>query len=246
MNNYLRQTELLNFDHPSIKNLILQEGWRDLPDKEKILYTYNYVRDRILFGYNDDDAISASHILKDGYGQCNTKSILFMALLRSVHIPCRLHGFTIKKELQSGVITGIWFALTPDELVHSWVEILYNGKWINIEGFILDQAYVQSVQNKFSDCSGGFCGYGIATSNLKNPEIHWNGNDTYIQKNAIVADLGLYNDPDIFFKSHKQKINILVKFMYRNVIRRVLNRKVAKIRSGKIRPYKNYENRNSI
>ncbi len=38
--------------------------------------------------------------MKDGYGQCNTKGTLFMALFRSVDIPCRFHGFTIDKKLQ--------------------------------------------------------------------------------------------------------------------------------------------------
>ena len=39
--------------------------------------SYNYVRDDVLFGYNIDDGISASKVLADGYGQCNTKGTLF-------------------------------------------------------------------------------------------------------------------------------------------------------------------------
>lgn len=41
------------------------------------------VRDDIVFGYNIDDEIPASKVLADGYGQCNTKGTLFMALLRA-------------------------------------------------------------------------------------------------------------------------------------------------------------------
>ena len=38
-------------------------------------------------------------VLADGYGQCNTKGTLFMALLRACNIPCRVHGFTIDKKI---------------------------------------------------------------------------------------------------------------------------------------------------
>lgn len=48
---------------------------------------YNFVRDEILFGYNADDTILASRVLAEGYGQCNTKGTLFMALLRGADIP---------------------------------------------------------------------------------------------------------------------------------------------------------------
>ena len=73
----------------------------------RIRLVYGFVRDEILFGYNVDDSIPASRVLADGYGQCNTKGTLFMALLRGVDIPCRVHGFTIDKNLQKGAMTGI-------------------------------------------------------------------------------------------------------------------------------------------
>ncbi|CAH8720987.1 transglutaminase-like domain-containing protein, partial [Paenibacillus thiaminolyticus] len=53
------------------------------------------------------DDIPASEVLRDGRGQCNTKSILLMALLRKVGIPCRIHGFYIDKRMQKGALTGL-------------------------------------------------------------------------------------------------------------------------------------------
>ena len=105
MHPYLEQTELLDFTHPSIQKLIQERNWCSLPDFERVRAIYYYVRDEILFGYNVDDAIPASRILHDGYGQCNTKGTLFMALLRAGGIPCRVHGFTIDKKLQKGAMT---------------------------------------------------------------------------------------------------------------------------------------------
>ena len=108
MDHYLKETELLDFSNKEIQELVKSRHWNDLSEKEKILNIYNFVRDEIKFGYNSDDTLSASKILKDGYGQCNTKGILFMALLRAVNVSCRFHGFTINKELQKGAISGIW------------------------------------------------------------------------------------------------------------------------------------------
>ncbi|HNL75846.1 MAG TPA: transglutaminase family protein, partial [Leptospiraceae bacterium] len=79
---FLEETELLNFSNPNIQNLIQNRGWNHKTDKEKILEIYNFVRDEILFGYNTEDEKTASEILEEGIGQCNTKGILFMALLR--------------------------------------------------------------------------------------------------------------------------------------------------------------------
>lgn len=232
MNRYLKETRLLDYNSCSIQELIEKQGWHHQSDKNKIKNIYNYVRDDIKFGYNLDDNIPSSQVLKDGYGQCNTKGILFMSLLRSVGIPCRFHGFTINKELQKGAITGIWYRIAPKEIVHSWVEVLYNDKWFNLEGFILDVDYLSALQRNNSDCVGSFCGYGVATDNLLNPQIYWDENDTYIQKEGINRDFGLYDDPDAFFTTHQQDINFLKRFVYRYIMRHTMNRNVSTIRES--------------
>jgi hypothetical protein len=231
MNKYLDPTELLDFEHQNIQNLIHKNGWKDLQEKERILQIYNFVRDRIKFGYNLKDDIPASKVLADGYGQCNTKGILFMALLRAVKIPCRFHGFTIDKKLQKGAITGIWYKLSPQSIVHSWVEILYMHEWLNMEGFILDLDYIKSLQTQFKGCETSFYGYGVATKNLSNPEIYWNENNTYIQKEGINNDLGMYNNPDEFFNKYSQTLNWIKKWLFQNIVRHMLNINIKKLRN---------------
>ena len=78
-NKYLLETPMLNYSHPEIRFLVLERGWENLDEFSRIKSIYNFVRDEIPFGYNIDDGIPASKVLKDGYGQCNTKSTLFMA-----------------------------------------------------------------------------------------------------------------------------------------------------------------------
>ncbi|MFF2886288.1 transglutaminase family protein [Paenibacillus sp. NPDC057967] len=233
MRAYLQETELLNYSHPLIQQLMNSRQWDRLPKKEQILGIYNYVRDEILFGYNREDTIPASEVLQNGYGQCNTKGILFMALLRAVGVPCRMHGFAIDKQLQKGAMRGWYYQLSPKEIVHSWVEVQYEDKWLNIEGFILDIPYLTKLQQKFGQCTGSFCGYGIATDDFQNPDIYWDENDTYVQKEGIVRDFGIYDSPDAFFSVHQQRLSPFRKMMFSRVVRHLMNRNVRRIRQGK-------------
>ena len=229
MNNYLLETDLLNFRHPAITALIDQRGWRDLSDYEKIGAAYRFVQNEIVFGYNRADDIPASEVLRDGYGQCNTKGTLLMALLRTLNVPCRFHGFTIDKRLQRGAITGIAYRLAPTSIIHSWVEVLYEGCWVNLEGFILDKVYLRSLQTKFPNV-GAFCGYGAATPDLNNPPIDWHGEDTYIQAEGIDHDYGVFDDPDTFYREHGGNLGGFKAFLYQNFVRHWMNANVENIR----------------
>ena len=99
-----------------------------MPIRERISAIYHFVRDEVLFGYHRDDAIPADEVLKDRYGQCNTKTILFMALLGGAGIACRPHGFTIDKKLQKGARTEKDYLLSPEESVHNWAQF-FEGEW---------------------------------------------------------------------------------------------------------------------
>lgn len=226
----LKRTKILDYDAPSMKALIKENGWNKITDSEKVKHIYNYVRDEVKFGYNIDDSLSASQVLKDGFGQCNTKANLFMALLRAVDIPNRIHGFTIHKALQKGAITGIWYKLSPKNILHSWVEVYVNGEWFNLEGLILDKPYLIALQKKFLDCKTTFCGYGTYTDNFQKPQIEWETNHTYIQNKGINQDFGLFDTPDEFYARHQQKLSPLKKWMYQNYVRHLMNKNVEKIR----------------
>lgn len=230
-NRYLEETTILNYSAPTIQALIKKRGWNQLDDFHKIQSIYNFVRDEILFGYNISDAVTAEKVLKDAMGQCNTKATLLMALLRAVGIPCRIHGFTVYKQVQQGATSGIVSKYIPDEVIHTWVEVCFKEQWYNLEGVILDKTYLNKLQEKFSDRQGSFCGYGVCIDNFRAPQIEWNENHTYIQKKGIGQDFGVYDCPDDFLKEHRQPLSFIKNLAYQYFGRHIMNRNVRRIRN---------------
>lgn len=227
---FLQSTRLLNFEQDSVKKLVTDRHWLTMTEHEKILAVYNFVKDEIKFGYNLSDDLTASEVLKDGYGQCNTKTTLFMALLRSAGVPCRFHGFTIHKELQKGLVNGLAYFLAPKEIIHSWAEVLYNGSWVELEGLILDEAYLTGLKSKFDNRRGSFCGYGLDVKEIENIPNEWQRCNTYIQKEGIVRDFGVFSSPDEFYDKHGANLSGIKKLIFTKIVRKIMNNNVIKIR----------------
>ncbi|GAB5377839.1 MAG: transglutaminase-like domain-containing protein [Acuticoccus sp.] len=229
----LTATRLLDFELPAVAKLIAERRCNDLTRHDRIGAAYDFVRNDIAFGYNRADDVAASEVLADGYGQCNTKGTLLMALLRGVGVRCRLHGFTIHKALQRGVVPELVYPTAPAEIVHSWVEVETDDGWVNLEGFILDAPFLASLQRTFSE-SESLCGYGAGTDCLSAPPVGWSGTDTYIQKTGIVRDLGTFDTPDDFYARHRQAFGTVQGILYRHGIRHWMNTRVRAIRDGRV------------
>ena len=229
----LAATRLLDFESLVIVALLGARGWKALPPDARIGAIYDFVRNEIAFGYNCADDIPASQVLEDGFGQCNTKGTLLMALLRGTGIRCRLHGFTIHKALQRGVVPELVYSVAPAEILHSWIEVETGGTWIDLEGFILDAPYLTRLQRAFSDCDS-LCGYGADTECLNSPPVERMGTSTYIQKTGIARDLGTFETPDEFYDMHRQAFGQLRDWLYRHIVRHWMNARVRGIRNGRL------------
>ncbi len=232
MEAYLKPTKLLDFNTSNIESLIKKRKWNYLNQKEKIAAAYDFVRNEIKFGYNSGDDISASEVLRDGYGQCNTKSTLLMALLRALGIPCRIHGFFIDKKMQKGALTGITYLFAPKKIVHAWTEVYFNNQWIALEGVIIDDKYLDQVRNKLCNFNNGYIGYGISVKDKEKISLCWKGESTYIQSFSIVEDLGLFNSPDDFFIQYKNTNNKIKSLLF-NFLRKRINKRLDLIRSDR-------------
>ncbi len=229
----LAATPLLDHGAATIQQLITERGWRDLTPHERIGAIYHYVQNEIRFGYNTNDDIPASHVLADGYGQCNTKATLLMALLRAVEIPCRFHAATIDKRLQRGVVPAAFYPLAPTEILHSWVEVRVDHRWRRLEGVILDENYLDGLRCQLGQPSGALLGYAVGTNDIQQPDIDWNGGHTEIQMTGVERDLGIHNDPDTYYRTAGTNLSGVKAILYRYVIRHLMNRTVTTIRNSR-------------
>lgn len=226
----LAATPMLDHRSPSLRALSASHHWTELRSWERIGAIYTFVRDAIAFGYNVSDNLPASTVLAEGIGQCNTKATLLMALLRGNGVTCRLHGFTIDKRLQKGAVRGLAYWLAPLSIPHSWVEVRFENRWINLEGFILDKAYLGALQQRFIGHRGAFCGYGVAAPDLQHPAVDWAGDDTYIQKDGINHDFGVFDSPDAFYAKHGVNLSGTRRWLFERVVRQRMNRNIEAIR----------------
>lgn len=153
-----------------------------------------------------------------------------MALLRALSIPCRLRAFTIDKRLQKGAMTPFVYFMAPREILHTWVEVNLDERWVVLEGVILDARYLRAVQNRFSNCQHAFLGYAVATPCLAEPAVQWTGRDTFIQREGIARELGLYDSPDAFYALHKTNLSGVKGWLYHHFFYKLLNDNVRRIR----------------
>ena len=91
MQNFLRETQLIDFSNLEVKNLALQLAKNTHSDEEIAKNCFLYVRDKIDHSGDIADerttTYKASDVLKYQSGWCYAKSILLCALLRANKIP---------------------------------------------------------------------------------------------------------------------------------------------------------------
>ncbi len=223
---------MLNYEDSAIQNLIESRKWKDLNEFERIGAVYRFVQNEILLGYNKSDRLTATEVLRDGIGQCNTKATLLIALLRALEIPARLHGAKVTKEFQKSLMPNVMAKLAPAIFVHTWAEVFYGGEWIALEGVITDKVYIEALKKRYPN-QGKFFDYAVAVEDLENLQLDWIGKDTFVQSLAVVEDLGIYGAPDEFFAEYAQEYRGMKKFLYEAIGRKIMTKRAAKIRRQK-------------
>ena len=111
-------------------------------------------------------------------------------------------------------MTGFVYRNAPKSIFHSWVEINFENQWYELEAFILDKTYIKKLQEQNSECTGAFCGYGVAVKDFRNLIIEFDRNNTYIQSEGINQDFGVYDCPNELLKEHHQEISAFLLIWY--------------------------------
>ena len=230
---FTQASPLLDYESEAIVALVEQRGWKHINSiSERIEAIYTMVRDEISYGYTAHFQIPGSEVLRQGMGNCLTKTTLLMTLLRAAGIPCRMEAAMVGRILHRGLLKGIVIHLSPKTLFHSWVSVYYQNKWVELGGHIVDRPYLAKLQARYPDYMGSFYGYGIATLNFRNPPIKWEGEETSIQGKAIRGELGSFPDPDSFFAAHPEAERRTRTSRYKLVLRPRLNKNIRRVRAG--------------
>jgi hypothetical protein len=231
MDEFLRETQMLDYSHESVKAVLSR--WSGSSLEEALAGAYYFVRDEIVFGFNPSLHLAASEVLKWGCGQSVTKATLLAALLRSLGIPCRIRAFAVSKSLYSGIASGPVYTAMPERLPHAWAEVYYGGGWLSLEGAVVDMRYITRLQSRLARHDGMYTGNGIAADYLQNPRIEWRGGHTYIQSNAIVDETGIFSSPDELPKTFFKAGGRLWALFYKLYARGNMNTKLNKARLNK-------------
>ena len=208
MDEYLQATRLVDLDALTVRETAARLVQSAATPREAAVKIYRFVRDEIKFGYNRRDDTPASEVLRDGHGQCNTKSVLLVALMRAANIPARFHLAQVDKAVQWGIMPLLAYRFAPEVVTHSWAEVYLDGRWIVLEGVIMDKRYFLAARRLLLE-SGRPMGYAIGLppetlANCANGRcIDWDGvHNVICQMTAVAADFGPAADAGAFYRQH--------------------------------------------
>jgi hypothetical protein len=218
-----KTTKLSDFNNPLVLQVSNELAEKSKNKEELITNIFLYVRDSIKFGFPDNgDFVKASESIQLGYGQCNTKSTLFLALCNASNINARIHFSLIKKEIQRGLITGMLYNLIPKNISHSWIEVEINGSWVKIDSFINDRKFYQAGKEMLKEKKWD-TGFSVSCSkNASSIDLDLI-NPKFVQMDAVTEDHGVYEEPMDYYNTskYKNRPNILTLFIYRIFIKKV-------------------------
>jgi len=202
----LQVTALLDFEHKAVVTFRDQAllGVRG-NDEEKLRALYNAIT-KLPLGYNSNDDIAASAVVRDGYGQCNTKTILLMALARSVSIPSRVHAYRLTKELQRERHSWWLVLFMPRTTLFFWPEFYLKGGWEPL------QRVVHEENKQWLSCP-----FDGARYTLEPVQPHW-----------IERDDGVWESPDEYFAKHPPTVTGWRELGFRLFGRRLMNKRIAR------------------
>ncbi len=224
---------LSDYDHPSVRSKATELTARETTVRGMLEKLFYYVRDDIEFGFTaGGDIVRASETIGLGIGQCNNKGTLFLALCRAVGIPARIHFSLIRKDIQAGLFTGVFYRLLPPLLSHSWIEVEVDKKWIRIDSYINDETFYLAGKNALKE-KGWKTGYSISCAAGESSAGFNLDTEKFVQMDAVMEDHGIWEEPGQYYATdlYRNRPNAVTVLIYRLVIVPIVNGRIARMRS---------------
>lgn len=205
MHDYLASSRLLDYNAPELRHKQEHLLTHLTKQKEQLKVLHNFVA-KLPQCYSRNDDMPASEVLADGCGQCNTKTVLLMALARSAGIPCRLHAYKVYREVQRERVPGWMLRFAPRTTVFLWPEFLIAKHWQPL------QELVHEKDQEWDSCPfDGACYL-----------------DTPLRSEWIAEDQGIWDSPDDYFAKHKPTVHGWRMLGWNAIGRRMLNKRYSR------------------
>lgn len=228
----MRETQQLDISSPKVRILANQLTQQLDTHRSKAVAIHDHVK-TLPFGCVAQFLhAKASDVIRTGYGDCHTKGVLFVALLRAVSVPARLRFVTLPTRFLDGVIdTG------SRTMTHAIAEVYLDTRWYQTDTYVVDGALSREAR-ELLHATNSQQGYGVHLQG----DQDWNGfDDAHAQSTAHdpssmpLVDWGVAHDPTHFYAntSHaalRHSFSVRMKWM---LGAQLVNRKVAQIRQGR-------------
>jgi len=147
---------LIDDTHAAITEQVAQLVQDRHTPRERAIAIHDFVRDEVRLGFTPHFyAMSATEVLSAGVGYSNTKSTLFIAMLRAARIEARQHFV----DLDASVLRGLLDLRTPF-VDHSYTEVKLDGSWIATDSYVVDKPLFRAAQAALRT-EGRRLGYGV-------------------------------------------------------------------------------------
>jgi Transglutaminase-like superfamily len=193
---WLRETAQLDFHTPKLRIQATRLTQLCVDDKAKAVAVHNYVQSLPLVFAPDFLHVKASEVARLGHGDCHTKGILFVALLRALGIPARLRFITSPVGFLAGFIDT-----HTSSMCRALGEVFLDGHWCQTDTYVEDDAFAHEAR-KLLSLEHHLAGYGLHAMG----ERTWTGQgDMHAHSSPAdpdslpIMDWGVGHDPEHFY-----------------------------------------------
>jgi len=172
--------------------------------RENAIALHDYVRENVKFGFNQYfDATPTDYTLACGYGHCNPKTQLMVALFHAMGVESFQHFVVIPKDILYGAIPASRYWMIPKELSHSYTEVKVDGKWCAIDSYIVDTPLLINGLTRLAE-EGRSMGYGVRIGSVN----VWDGeSDAFSQfdPSMMIEDHGRVDDLEAYYRGKRYR-----------------------------------------
>jgi hypothetical protein len=226
---------LSDHDHPLVIETAAALSRGKEADDQLLEALFCFVRDRIMFGFPKTvaqwDRVKASSVIQCGFGYCNTKATLLVALCRASGIRARVHYGLISTEIMRGIFPSFAFPFLGDSGSHSWTEVEIAGEWKPIDSYINDEELYRAARRRLEE-TGTSLGCSVAClEGICSCEFNF-GELGFVHMGAVVEDHGVWDDASHYYATDKYSTFKGLQRLFYPVVAAISNRNIEKLRTS--------------